>query len=166
MQSDFISKNAMFPLLTLEVIIYVKMHCHLAWVWYSTGELDTIVNKFLFLQRIWGILYMVGCFVDFFIRIYSEPSFTFISSANYCSFWMVYYKSMFYLIMTSQLAVALNRFICVASPIEYHKRQLNNAKTGSELRTSSKVSKRCSKVVTVLSDFCTDQFVNVYYCAT
>ena len=67
---------------------------------------------------------MVGCFVYFFIRIFNEPSFTFFSSANYCSFWMVYYKSMFYFIMTSQLAIALNRFICVTSPIEYHKRYL------------------------------------------
>ena len=77
--SIFVSKVAMFPLLVLEVTIYVSLNCRLLWMWYRTSEWDTIVNKFLFINRICGILYMVGCPVDFWLRLYGQNSFILIS---------------------------------------------------------------------------------------
>jgi hypothetical protein len=48
--SIFISKNAMFPMLLVKVVFYVRLNIRLVWILYSTGEWDIIVNKFTFLQ--------------------------------------------------------------------------------------------------------------------
>ena len=120
--STFVSKYAMFPLLVAEVIIHVLLNIRLLWIWYSSGEWDTIVNKFLFLQRIYIIIYMLGCPVDFWLRLYGHNTFTYISMENYCSCWMIFYKSIFYAFMTSQLIIAMIRFTCVKYSIEYHNR--------------------------------------------
>ena len=118
--SLFLSKYILLPIILVEVTIYVSLNSRLLWTWYFTGEWNTIVNKFLFLQRIWGIIYMVGCPVDFGLRLFGDMTFTLISMENYCTCWMIFYKALFYTIMTSQFAVAVNRFVCVAYPIQYH----------------------------------------------
>ena len=125
--SLFISKYALFPLLVGEAIIYVCLNSRLLWIWYITGEWDTIVNKFIFLQRIWGIIYMVGCVVDFWIRLYGLDTVTFMSMDTNCSCWMIFYKFLFYAIMTSQFAIAVLRIVCVSYPIEYHNRSVNKS---------------------------------------
>ena len=120
--SIFVSKYAMFPILLVEVAIYVYFNVRLIWILYSTVEWDTIVNKFTFLIIIWGILYMVGSPIDFWIRLYGPTTFTIISMDNYCSCWMIFYKSMFYVMCLCSLTIAVIRYICVAYPIEYHNR--------------------------------------------
>ena len=122
--SLFLSKYAMFPVLLVEVVIYVVLNGNLLWTWFSTGEWDSIVNKFFFLQRIWGILYMVGCATDFWIRLYRIESVIFLSMDNSCACWMIFYKGLFYAIMTSQFTVAVIRYICIKYPIEYHNRSV------------------------------------------
>ena len=120
--SSYMNKYAMFPLLVVETTIYVALNTLLLYIWYSTGEWDTIVNRFLCLQRIWAMIYLTGCPVDFGLRLFGEITFTFISMENYCACWMMFYKSMFYASMTSQLIIAVIRLICVKYSIEYHNR--------------------------------------------
>ena len=120
--SSFVSKFAMFPLLTCEVIIYVVLNLRLLYIWYCTGMWGTIVNRFLCLQRIWGIIYIIGCPLDFWIRLYGTNTYTFTTMENYCSLWMIFYKFMFYSILTSQFIIAVIRLICVKYSIEYHNR--------------------------------------------
>ena len=83
-----------------------------------------------FLQRIWGILYMVGSPIDFWIRLYGPTTFTHIvwkmEMENYCPCWMIIYKSMFYASMTCQVTVAVIRYTCVVYPIENHSRSAEN----------------------------------------
>ena len=120
--SSFISNYAMFPLLVVEVVIYVCLNSRLLWIWFSNGQFDTVVNKFILVQRISGIIYMIGCVVDFGLRLYVPNSFTFMSADTYCSCWMIFYKSAFFVIMTAQFAVAIVRLLCTTFPIEYHNR--------------------------------------------
>ena len=150
--SIFVSKYAMFPILVVEVAIYVYLNVRLIWIWYSTGEWDTIANKFTFLQRIWGILYMVGSPIDFWIRLYGHTTFTHIvwkmEMENYCLCWMIIYKSMFYASMTYQMTVAVIRYTCVVYPIEYHSRSAENVfllcsesfLAGTQMRRQEQVS--------------------------
>ena len=63
--SMFISKYAMYPVVVVEMVIYVSLSTHLLWMWYSNGEFDTIVNKLIFIQRIFGIFDTTGLVVDY-----------------------------------------------------------------------------------------------------
>ena len=119
--SSLISIYALFPMLLLETMLYVPMNIYLLWMWYRTGQWDTLVNKLICIQRICGILYSVGCLVDFFFRL-DGMTFSFFSPANSCSCWMIYYKFLIFIYQTSQLAMAILRFICVKYPIDYHIR--------------------------------------------
>ena len=120
--STFVSKNAMFPLLVVEMMLYVSMNSRLLWIWFSTGEWDTIVNKFIIIQRTGGIIYMVGCVVDYGLRLYILESFTFLPAGTYCSCWIIFYKTLFYATSLSLFAAALVRLLCVEFPLEYHNR--------------------------------------------
>ena len=120
--STFISKYAMYPLLIVEMVTYVMMSSRLLWIWYSHKELNTIVNKLIFIQRIFGIIHCIGIIVDYGIRLYGPTSFSFISVDNYCGCWIMFYKSLFYATMGAYFAMAVIRLLCVAYPIEYHNR--------------------------------------------
>ena len=120
-KSDALAKYALFPILSLETIIYITMNIFLLWIWYKSGEFVTIVNKLIGIQRLFGILYSFGCLLDYFYRVYG----TSVSSdwqAFICSCWMIYYKLLVYGFHTSHLGIALVRFFCVKYPIEYHIR--------------------------------------------
>ena len=118
--SDYISKYAMFPLLVVEMIIVVSLNGYLLWIWFSTGQVDTIVNKFIFIQRFAIISYIIGCVIDYWLRLYGLESFTFMSADTYCSCWIIFYKTIFYGCSMSLFSAAVIRFICVEYPIEYH----------------------------------------------
>ena len=120
--SIFISKYAMYPVVVIEVVIYVSLSSHLLWMWYSAGELGTIVNKIFFLQRILGIINTLGWVLDYGIRLYGPSSFSFISTENYCACWIIFYKSLFYLVNSLYFTIAFTRFLCVEYPMEYHNR--------------------------------------------
>ena len=120
--SDFISKNAMYPLLVVEVVIFVYLNSRLLWMWYSAGEFNTNVNKLIFILRILGIIHEIGCVVDFGIRLYGPKPVPFMSSENYCACWIAFYKTIFYACMGCHFATAFIRVLCVAYPIEYHQR--------------------------------------------
>ena len=107
----------------VETSLYVSMNIYLLWMWHKTGQLDTLVNKLVCIQRVCGILYSVGCLVDYFFRL-DETKISFYFPANICSCWMMYYKFLINLFHTSQLAMALVRFICIKYPIEYHNRYI------------------------------------------
>ena len=119
--SDLLSRYAMFPILGLETLIYLPMNIFLLCIWYREGEFLTVVNKIIGIQRVCGILYSAGCFLDYFFRVYGIP----ISSdslSTLCSCWMIYYKLLVYAYHTSHLSIALVRFFSVKYPIEYHIR--------------------------------------------
>ena len=88
--SDFISKNAMYPLLVVEVVIFVYLNSRLLWIWYSAGEFNTIVNKLIFILRFLGIINELGCVVDFGIRLYGPKPVPFMSTENYCACWIAF----------------------------------------------------------------------------
>ena len=120
--SLYISKYAMYPVVVVEMIIYVTLNTHLLWGWYTEAKLGTNVNKVIFTTRIVGIFNTLGWVVDYGIRLYGPPSFSFISADNYCACWIIYYKTLFYLTMALNFVNAFVRFLCVEYPIEYHNR--------------------------------------------
>ena len=97
--SLYISKYAMYPVVVVEMIFYVSLNTHLLWGWYNEGKLGTSVNKVIFIIRITAIFNTIGWVVDYGIRLYGPPSFSFISTENYCACWIIYYKALFYLVM-------------------------------------------------------------------
>ena len=72
---SLISIYALFPML------YVPMNIYLLWMWYRTRQWDTLVNKLIYIQRICGILYFIGCLVDYFFRL-DGMTFSFFSPAK------------------------------------------------------------------------------------
>ena len=120
--SLYISKYAMYPVVVVEMFLYVTLNTHLLWGWYKEGKLGTNVNKVIFSTRIIGMFNTLGWVVDYGIRLYGPPSFSFISTENYCACWIIYYKALFYLVMALNFVNAFVRFLCVEYPIEYHNR--------------------------------------------
>ena len=119
--SLYISKH-IFPVVVVEMTIYVTLNIRLLWGWYTESQLRTNVNKVIFGIRILGIFVTLGWVVDYGIRLYGPPAFSFISTENYCACWIIYYKAIFYLLMTFNFVNAFIRFLCVEFPIEYHNR--------------------------------------------
>ena len=120
--SLYISKHAMYPVVVVEMTIYVSLNIRLLWGWYTEAKLRTNVNKVIFSTRIIGILVILGWVVDYGIRLYGPPSFSFITTENYCACWIIFYKALFYLWMALNFVNAFIRFLCVEYPIEYHNR--------------------------------------------
>ena len=120
--SLFISRYAIYPILVVEMVIYVSLNSNLLWSWYMAGELDTIVNKIISMQRMLGIFSTFGWTVDYGTRLFGDPSFSWITTENYCACWIIFYKSIFYLAMGFYFSNAFIRFLCVEYPIEYHRR--------------------------------------------
>ena len=118
--STFISKYAMFPLLVVEMVIFVSMNSRLLWIWFYNGDWDTIVNKFIIINRICGVIYIIGCVVDYWLRLYGSEIFTYMSADTYCSCWIIFYKTMFYTCSTTSFSAAVIRLLCVEFSIEYH----------------------------------------------
>ena len=119
--SDLLSRYALFPILGLETLIYLPMNIFLLCIWYREGEFQTVVNKIIGIQRVCGILYSTGCFLDYLFRVYGLPISS-LSLPTLCFCWMIYYKLLVYAYHTSHLSIALVRFLCVKYPIEYHIR--------------------------------------------
>ena len=135
--SIYISKYVLLPLLVVEMIIIVYMNSGLLWIWYITGQHTTIVNKFIIIQRICTIFYIIGCVVDYSIRLYGPQPITFISPDIYCSFWMIFYKFIFYTTCFCLFSVALIRLVCVEHPMVYHNRLDNNICLSKTVEASS-----------------------------
>ena len=112
----------MFPLLVMETLLYVPMNLYLLWTWIAREKRDTLVDKLICLQRVCGIVYCTGSFVDYYFRL-TGVHLTSMSLATYCSCWMVFYKILIYTFQTSHLCMALVRFLCVKYPLQYHTRQ-------------------------------------------
>ena len=111
--STFISKYAMFPLLVVEMVIFVSMNSRLLWIWFSNGDWDTIVNKFIIINRICGVIYIIGCVVDYWLRLHGSETFTYMSDDRYCSCWINFYKTLFYTCSTSSFSAAVSRLLCI-----------------------------------------------------
>ena len=120
--SEFISKFCVFPIVVIQAFIYICLNINLVWMWYTSGELNTIINKFIFLQRFWGIIYNIGSVLDFQFRLFGTGYVAFMSQEDFCASWMIFYKFLFYAIMSAQFAVSLVRYACIAYPIDYHNR--------------------------------------------
>jgi hypothetical protein len=116
-----ISKYTMFPMLLMETMLYVPMNLYLLWMWFSTGQWDTIVNKLISIQTLCGILFTVGKVVDYYLRLDGVPP-SFLLPTTYCSCWMVFYRFLVYIFQTSHLSMAIVRFLCVKYPLEFHIR--------------------------------------------
>merc|ERR1712192_249989 len=80
-----------------------------------------LVNKFIWLQRLFMLLYSTGVLFDFSLRLYA-PDITNMTTSTVCSLWMMFYKFMIYLYQTSALSTALIRLFCIRYPILYHNR--------------------------------------------
>ena len=120
--SLYISRYAVYPVVVVEMTIYVTMNIHLLWGWYTEAKLRTNVNKVIFGTRIIGILMTLGWVVDYGIRLSGPPAFSFISMENYTACWIIFYKALFFLLMALNFINAFIRFLCVEYPIEYHNR--------------------------------------------
>ena len=119
--SNYISKYAMFPLLFVGMMVCVSLNIRLVWIWYTTGEINTIVNKFIVMQRICILTFMIGEAVDYFFRLYGPKYYTFISEANYCSCWLIFYKGMMFGSLTANFSAAIIRLACVKYSLKYHQ---------------------------------------------
>ena len=119
--SKMISEYAMFPLLVMISIIYVPMNLYLLYTWISSSPCNSIVNKIICFQRVLWIVYCIESVVDFFLILNGlYPSF--MSLANYCSCRIFFYKFCLFMLQTTNLSMALVRFMCVKYSIEYHNR--------------------------------------------
>jgi hypothetical protein len=117
-----ISKFVMFPLLVLEAMAVVCMNVYLLWVWYQTGKWNTVVNKFIIMQRIVIMSVQIATVIDYSIRLFTPQILISYSSANYCLGWLFIYQSFVYASICACLSAAVVRFLCVKFPLEYHNR--------------------------------------------
>ena len=120
--SATISKFVMFPLLVVEMVVVVYLNSYLLWVWYITGQWNTIVNKFIIMQRLVISSILISLVTDYSIRLLGTQSYILISSAPYCFCWLFLYHSFVYASICACLSGAVVRFLCVKYPMEYHNR--------------------------------------------
>ena len=88
--SSTISKFVMFSLLLVETMVVVYLNVYLLWVWYETGQWNTIVNKFIIMQRIVIISINVSLVIDYSIRLFTPQILVPISSDVYCLCWLFF----------------------------------------------------------------------------
>ena len=120
--SATISKFVMFPLLVVETMAVVYMNVYLLWVWYQTGKWNTIVNKFIIMQRMCIISINTSLVIDYSIRLFGPQILIPISSATYSLCWLFCYQSLMYASICACLSAAVVRFLCVKYPLQYHNR--------------------------------------------
>ena len=120
--SKSISKSIMFPSLLMGMMICVLLNLRLVWIWYTTGQINTIVNKCIVMQRICIFTYVFGEAFDYTVRLYGPTEYRFISEFNYCLSWTFLYRCFMYGSMTSPFSAAMIRLACVKYPMEYHNR--------------------------------------------
>ena len=106
-------------MLLLETLFYVPMNLYLLWIWYITGQWDTIVNKLISIQTLCGIILTLSRAVDVHFRFGSSHS-SFMLSSTYSSCWLMLYMFLAYMFQTSHLAMAMVRWVCVRYPMEFH----------------------------------------------
>ena len=120
--SMIISKFAMFPLLVVEMLLVVYLNLYLIWIWYRTGQWDTVVNKFIIMQRMAIISIMIALVMDYSIRLFRPQTLLFMSKASYCFCVIFLYQALTYASICACLAAAVVRLFCVKYPLEFHNR--------------------------------------------
>ena len=115
-------------------MLYVPMNMYLLWMWFSTGQWDTIVNKLISIQTLCGILFTIGRTLDCFLRQNSLTP-AFLDPDTYCVCWLVINFFIIYMFQTSHFSMAMVRWVCVKYPMEFHTRYQQFQANRSELRT-------------------------------
>ena len=114
-------RYTMFPILLVETMVYLPMNGYLIWLWFTTGQWDSIVNKLITIQTLSGIMLTIGRLVDFYLRLHAwHPSV--MKPSTYCGCWLVFYRFLTFIFQSSHLSMALVRWNCVRHPLTFHIR--------------------------------------------
>jgi len=134
--------NILWKVILSECFCYIVLNVYLVSNWIKSGRLNTMVNKFTCLSRVYGILYVIGSGSEKTLDNFSNEA----MSDLFCFLYNNFTKYTVYSYWISQLIIAIIRYIFVMYPIEVHNRMPDNE---SKNKLFKKILK-CSFLLPVL----------------